>query len=399
MSRRDGQEPAGQGREHLKQRLTRRGLADSSGMFATGFPATAAKATLPASLTRGTIRLAIGRAAAWPAPVSVAILLKEALRAMVRNKWRSVVSMLFAVVIVSIGWRILMPMGQQPEAVAAPASDKPNAKPAGDLEAILGTWIRVSTDAVEEVKTIKMVVTKDPDPARAGIPPGAARFVFEWRPEGHGSYGQKVLLDPTQAPKTIDFLSDQPGAPKVCLGIYRLEGDTLTICFRAFVAARPEGFVAVKPGEILDVYRREKSKATLPAGPVAPAAAPATPSTIGKDVDHSVASINGHWIVRGAYGNALALLNIDVQGPLPLVSLLAADSPTIYKLQESKIENLRIDDNSIRFEIKLVSDRNPAGSSFAVDAYLPEGNAEPKVLPGSISVLRLGSRSSWSGPT
>jgi hypothetical protein len=92
--------------------------------------------------------------------------------------------------------------------------------------------------------------------------------------------------------------------------------------------------------------------------------------------------------MRGAYGNALALVNIEVKGQQSRVSLLSVDDPTFYRLPESKIENLYMDENSVRFHIRLVSERNTSGSILAVDAYLPEGEAQPKVLLGSMAVSR-----------
>ena len=243
------------GRERLKLRLTRRGLADPAATLVPGFPAAEVGAAVPASLAKETIRLAIATAAGGPARGAIAILVTEAIRAMITKKRESIASILFVLSLIAIGPHLFRLAHDEPRAVAAPPGEGPIERPEGDLEAIQGTWIRESTNAVKEQMTIEMLVTKDAEPPRNGIPPGAARFAFQWNADGKKGFAQKVLLDPTQVPRTIDFLGDQPGAPKVCPGIYRLEGDTLTICFRAFGGAHPEGFVAIKPGEILDVYR------------------------------------------------------------------------------------------------------------------------------------------------
>jgi RNA polymerase sigma-70 factor (ECF subfamily) len=368
------------GRERLKRRLTRRGLADPAPMLILGFPSSNAGAALPASLVDGTIRLAIARAAGGPARGSIAILVSEVLKAMIRNPRGSILSILLVLTIVSIGPLLLRLAQGEPRAVAAPAVGGPLGEPESDLKAIQGTWIRSSSNGVEEKMPSEMLVTKDPEPPRDGISPGAARFVFQWSADGKKGFAQKVLLDPTQVPGTIDFLGDQPGAPKVCPGIYRLEGDTLTICFRAFGGARPEGFVAVKPGEILDVYRRGESGAARSTEPTSTTATPLP--------GHRLAGIGANWLVRGAHGDALALLNIAVHGREARVSLLPANDPRIYRLPQSRIESLDIDDNSVRFRIRLVSERNTAGTLLAVDAYIPEAEARPRVLRGSMAVSR-----------
>ena len=130
---------------------------------------------------------------------------------------------------------------------------------------IRGTWVRNMSNAhtpktaIPISQTVTMVVEQARDLAEGDVPPGSVAFVFRWKTKGEkGGSRNRVLLNPTREPKTIDFFPEQEGAPKVCPGIYKLEGDTLTICFRPTSGERPSDFVGGKPGEILDVYRRAK---------------------------------------------------------------------------------------------------------------------------------------------
>jgi uncharacterized protein (TIGR03067 family) len=67
-------------------------------------------------------------------------------------------------------------------------------------------------------------------------------------------------LDPTQKPKTIDLVDVDVEKKRLIRGIYFLEGDTLTVCYReAEKGERPTEF-ATKPdsGFVLFVLKREK---------------------------------------------------------------------------------------------------------------------------------------------
>jgi uncharacterized protein (TIGR03067 family) len=69
-----------------------------------------------------------------------------------------------------------------------------------------------------------------------------------------GSY----KFDPSQEPKALDIVVGQ-GEKKVYLVIYKVEGDTLTICLEADNKHRPTEFTGKKgSGCVLEVWQREK---------------------------------------------------------------------------------------------------------------------------------------------
>jgi uncharacterized protein (TIGR03067 family) len=79
------------------------------------------------------------------------------------------------------------------------------------------------------------------------------------------SNGEKITegtseIDPTQKPKTIDFMAtegDQKG--KIVLGIYELSDDTRKLCYAPPGKDRPSEFSApAGSGHTLVVFKREK---------------------------------------------------------------------------------------------------------------------------------------------
>ena len=70
----------------------------------------------------------------------------------------------------------------------------------------------------------------------------------------------KMKLDPTKKPKAVDFThTEGPDKGKTELGIYKLEGDTLTICVNDFDKERPTGF-ATKDGSKISLIVLKKMK-------------------------------------------------------------------------------------------------------------------------------------------
>jgi uncharacterized protein (TIGR03067 family) len=117
-----------------------------------------------------------------------------------------------------------------------------------------GTWITKSSIFDDKpapqalVRSIKRIVTDDH---------------AVWERDGKRFAGTTITLGPDKDPKTIDVLPD--GGPKRgerVLGIYKLEGDTLTICMAGPGQPRPNIFKAAKgSGHTLRMFQRESSSA------------------------------------------------------------------------------------------------------------------------------------------
>ena len=65
-------------------------------------------------------------------------------------------------------------------------------------------------------------------------------------------------IDPSKDPKTMDLLTKDGGKESVSLGIYKLEGDTLTLCRTVGNRYRPKEFKTTAEAGILVVWKRAK---------------------------------------------------------------------------------------------------------------------------------------------
>ena len=112
-----------------------------------------------------------------------------------------------------------------------------------DLKKLQGAWVRVT-----------MTINGQPGAQNTPITITGTRMQF---PSAGDAW--TITLDTSKRPKTLD--ARRIGSPtNVFWGVYRLEGDTLTICWRHNVTEdkRPTDFDGSKSGIWYQVYKRQK---------------------------------------------------------------------------------------------------------------------------------------------
>src|SRR5262249_26207484 len=132
------------------------------------------------------------------------------------------------------------------------AADKKEDASKKDLTAMQGDW------AAEKMVRDGMALPDDDVQALFRTVKGNAYTVFRFRKKlGSGTF----KLDASKSPRQIDITPD--GVPKgtVFQGIYKLEKDTLTICFAGPKGKRPTAFASKEDsGVTLTVWKKEKKK-------------------------------------------------------------------------------------------------------------------------------------------
>jgi uncharacterized protein (TIGR03067 family) len=131
-------------------------------------------------------------------------------------------------------------------AVAA-GDDKANE---ADLKAMVGTWklekaVIGGKDEIEHLKDLKLEITE------------GGRYVVQvggLKDEG------TVTVDPAKMPRQMDITgTGGPNKGKQILAIYKLDGDTLTMCYELGGGTRPTKFESkTDTKQFLAVYKREK---------------------------------------------------------------------------------------------------------------------------------------------
>ena len=122
-----------------------------------------------------------------------------------------------------------------------------------ELDKHQGTWVAVSfrrdgqETPAEIVRTITRTVENDH---------------VVWKRNGKSFAGTGMVLDPGASPKPIDVIPDGGrSAGQHVLGIYRLEGDDLTLCMADPGQPRPREFKAEKRSRhTLMTFHRQRGK-------------------------------------------------------------------------------------------------------------------------------------------
>ena len=118
-----------------------------------------------------------------------------------------------------------------------------------ELKRHQGTWIATSSTFDGQ---------KAPDEIARSIKRIVAQDHVVWERQGKRFAGTKIELDPTHDPKNIDVIPDGGrNRGERVLGIYKLDGDRLTICMARAGQPRPKEFKAEKgSGWTLQTFER-----------------------------------------------------------------------------------------------------------------------------------------------
>lgn len=133
----------------------------------------------------------------------------------------------------------------------AAQTPEPSPEAKAELAKHQGVWRSVSfrREGKETAEAVVRSITREVEGDRV-----------VWRRDGKSFSGSTIVLDPKADPKTIDVHADGgPGRDKVVRGLYKLEGDRLTLCTADPDQPRPAAFRA-EPGDrwTLMVFDREK---------------------------------------------------------------------------------------------------------------------------------------------
>jgi RNA polymerase sigma factor (sigma-70 family) len=233
-------------RDRLQQRLSKRGIT-LSGLFAFGMTNSSLQGGIVHATTNvvcnSTKPIAMGNGIS----PTILTLVQGALRTMFWSKIKLVCIVIFSFALLGGGtWGLVNSLQQAEAQDTTPkrGTDKEEkAKKATDLDRLQGTWILTSaiTNGKPEEDTEDTTLTFEKE---------KIRLTNKGKVEREFGF----TLDPEK--KTIDLRLDSRSMP----GIYKLDGDKLTICHNDKGDTRPEKFASeVETDFILLELKREKS--------------------------------------------------------------------------------------------------------------------------------------------
>ena len=126
-------------------------------------------------------------------------------------------------------------LGFAPAPVYRPGKDSRS-----DLEKLQGTW--QSTSYRSEGRTIEMVTTWK-----------FSKHLLDIR-QDNGTLGCDFRIDTGRRPRTLYLMILGKSHP----AIYKIEGDTLTVCYDQSLSTTPRAFDGEKKGQILIVFEKKE---------------------------------------------------------------------------------------------------------------------------------------------
>ncbi|MGH7169083.1 MAG: TIGR03067 domain-containing protein [Gemmataceae bacterium] len=137
-------------------------------------------------------------------------------------------------------------------AAERPAKDTKKDLAKKDLDKLQGEWTMVSKKAGgwkapdENIKNNKLTIKGDQWAVRLDL----GEFEAPGLPV-------TFKIDPSKKPKLIDLVREASGRKYLLRGIYKLEGDTLTVCIALGNLPRPKQFKTTARAVSLEVWKKQ----------------------------------------------------------------------------------------------------------------------------------------------
>jgi len=242
-------------RELLKTRLIRRGVTASAALAVLEGSQGSARAAVPAalrdSMVHSAVRIASGKTISAVASARITSWTESASTLIGRSRWWQGAGLLISIGAAGIGLGLVMagapPLQQppQPQPATSPESHQDRSANLREMLRLKGTWTSPQTvtwnvgGKPQPPKAYKLIYSIDRD------------TITTTDDDGFASRTYRFAVDPNQTPKRIDLTELNTGLE--LRGIYKLEGETLTICEGL---DRPKEF-REGPAQIPIVFHRE----------------------------------------------------------------------------------------------------------------------------------------------